>query len=509
MCKRRYFRQKICCGRRSLPGCLRSSACTRRWGAVGSRGWKGRSMLFKPDLNETAKAAGDRVARVASRARRRTVSIAIALLILGGLGYIAWTSLQQRQAANRNARLDLPVPVLAATPRIQDVPVYLDGVGAVRALNNVLVRSQVDGKLIAVNFTEGQDVRKGDVLAEIDPVLYQAQYDQTVAKKAQDEAQLANQRLDLARYQQLSATNAGSRQQYDTQRAVVAQQEALVKADQAAIDNAQAMLGYTKIIAPLSGRAGLRQVDQGNIIHASDLTGLVIITQLQPIAVQFSLPQQQIVRVNAASAKGPLTVDVFGNDGTTVIDSGTLRGIVNHVDPTTGTLKLKAEFPNANFQLWPGQFVNVRLKVDTLSQAIVVPTSAVQRGPAGTFSYVIGDGDIVNAKPVVVTQQNEADAVIASGLSPADRVVTTGFANLSDGAKVIVGREEQTPAADLAPRKKRSSKDVQGNGAQAKDARGERRGKRGERNQGEGDQKGQTGPAQGSEPSGSGAKSQP
>ena len=466
-------------------------------------------MLFKPDLNETAKAAGDRVALVASRARRRTVSIAIALLILGGLGYIAWTSLQQRQAANRNARADLPVPVLAATPRIQDVPVYLDGVGSVRALNTVLVRSQVDGKLITVNFTEGQDVKKGDVLAEIDPVLYKAQYDQAVAKKAQDEAQLANQRLDLARYQQLSASNAGSRQQYDTQRAVVAQQEALVKADQAAIDNAEAMLGYTKIIAPLSGRAGLRQVDQGNIIHASDLTGLVIITQLQPIAVQFSLPQQQIVRVNAASAKGPLTVDVFGNDGTTVIDSGTLKGIDNQVDPTTGTLKLKAEFPNANFQLWPGQFVNVRLKVDTLSNAMVVPTSAVQRGPAGTFSYVIGDGDIVTAKPVVVTQQNETDAVIASGLSPSDRVVTTGFANLSDGAKVIIGREEQTPAADLAPRKKRSSRDAQGTNAQGKDAQGERRGKRGERGQGEGDQKGQTGPAQGSGPSGSGAKSQP
>jgi multidrug efflux system membrane fusion protein len=466
-------------------------------------------MLFKPDLNETAKAAGDRVARVASRARRRTVSIAITLLILGGLGYIAWTSLQQRQAANRNARADLPVPVLAATPRIQDMPVYLEGVGAVRALNTVLVRSQVDGKLTTVNFTEGQDVKKGDVLAEIDPVLYKAQYDQTVAKKAQDEAQLANQRLDLARYQQLSATNAGSRQQYDTQRAVVAQQEALVKADQAAIDNAEAMLGYTKIIAPLSGRAGLRQVDQGNIIHASDLTGLVIITQLQPIAVQFSLPQQQIVQVNAASAKGPLTVDVFGNDGVTVIDSGTLKGIDNQVDPTTGTLKLKAEFPNADFQLWPGQFVNVRLKVNTLSKAIVVPTSAVQRGPAGTFTYVIGDGDIVAAKPVVVTQQNETDAVIASGLSPSDRVVTTGFANLSDGAKVIVGREEQTPAADLAPRKKRSSRDAQGTNAQGKDAQGERRGNRGERGQGEGDQKGQTGPAQGSGPTGSGAKSQP
>jgi membrane fusion protein, multidrug efflux system len=458
-------------------------------------------MLFKPDSSETAKTKGGRVARVAGRARRRTVSIFITLLILGGLGWIGWTSLQQKQAASRNARPDLPVPVLAATPRVQDVPVYLEGLGAVRALNTVLVRSQVDGKLIAVNFTEGQDVKKGDVLGEIDPAIYQAQYDQTVAKKAQDEAQLANMRLDLTRYQQLAATNAGSKQQADTQRAVVAQQEALVKADQAAIDNARTMLGYTKIIAPISGRAGLRQVDQGNIIHASDATGLVVITQLQPISVQFSLPQQQIVRVNAAAAKGELAVDVFGNDGAAIADTGTLKGIDNQVDPTTGTLKLKAEFPNANFQLWPGQFVNVRLKVETLSKALVIPTSAAQRGPAGTFSYVIGDDDTVTAKPIVVIQQNETDAVIASGLSPSDRVVTTGFANLADGSKVIVGRDDQTPSADLAPRKRRSSRDAQG----PKD--GEKRGKRGDGGQGEGDQKGQTGPAQGSDKSG--AKAQP
>ncbi len=466
-------------------------------------------MLFKPDLNETAKAAGDRVARVASRARRRTVSITITLLIVGGLGYIAWTSFQNRQAGNRGARPDLAVPVLAATPRIQDVPVYLDGVGSVRALNTVLVRAQVDGKLLSVKFTEGQDVKKGDVLAEIDPVIYKAQYDQAVAKKAQDEAQLANQRLDLVRYQQLAATNAGSKQQADTQRAVVAQQEALVNADQAAIDNAQATLGYTKIIAPLTGRAGLRQVDQGNIIHAADVTGLVILTQLQPIAVWFSLPQQQIVRVNTASAKGVLAVDVFGNDGTTVVDTGTLTGIDNQVDPTTGTLKLKAEFPNANFQLWPGQFVNVRLKVETLAHALVIPTSAVQRGPAGAFSYVIGNGDIVTAKPVVVTQQNESDAVIASGLSASDRVVTTGFANLSDGAKVVIGKEEQTPTADLAPRAK-GKKGGPGKDGQAFDGQrrdGERRGKRGERGQGGGDQNTQPAPAQGSEPSG-GTKSQ-
>jgi multidrug efflux system membrane fusion protein len=465
-------------------------------------------MLFKPDLKETEKAAG---ARVALRGRRRLAATAVTLLILGGLGYFGWTAFQQKQAANR-VRPDLAVPVLAATPRIQDVPVYLDGVGAVRALNTVTVRSQVDGKLIAVNFIEGQDVRKGDVLGEIDPVIYKAQYDQAVAKKAQDEAQLANQRLDLIRYQQLAAANAGSKQQADTQRAVVAQQEALVNSDQAAIDNAQATLSYTKIIAPLSGRTGLRQVDQGNIIHATDATGLAIITQLQPIAVQFSLPQQQIIRVNAASAKAALAVDVFGNDGVTVVDTGTLKGIDNQVDPTTGTLKLKAEFPNASFQLWPGQFVNVRLKVDTLMQALVVPTSAVQRGPAGTFSYVIGDDSAVTAKPVVVTQQNENDAVIASGLSPSDRVVTTGFANLSDGARVIVGNDGQTPTADLAPHKRRSSRDVQGRDGQDRDGQersgeGEHRGKRGERGQGE--HKWHSEPAQAGGPPGSVAKSQP
>ncbi len=461
-------------------------------------------MLFKPD-GETGKAPPDRTTRVVHRARRRTVSILITLLILAGLGYIAWTAIQKKQAAKDGGRPDLPVPVLAATPRVIDVPVYLDGVGTVRALNTVTVRSQVDGKLMAVNFTEGQDVKKGDVLAEIDPAIYQAQYDQAVAKKAQDEAQLANQRMDLTRYEQLAASNAGSKQQADTQRALVAQQQALIKADQAAIDNAQATLSYTKVVAPISGRAGLRQVDQGNIIHASDATGLVVITQLQPIAVQFSLPQQQIMRVNAASAKGQLAVDVFGNDGTTVIDTGKLSGIDNQVDPTTGTLKLKAEFPNGSFQLWPGQFVNVRLKVETIAQALVVPTSAVQRGPAGTFSYVIGEGNIVAAKPVTVTQQNETEAVIASGLSPNDRVVTTGFANLSDGAKVIIGKQDQTPSADLAPRKKGSrsspAKDAAAKDGDAKDSSGAGPAKEGER--------GKRGAQSGGDSSGGGAKAQP
>ncbi|MDN5002125.1 efflux RND transporter periplasmic adaptor subunit [Bradyrhizobium sp. GCM10027634] len=466
-------------------------------------------MLFKPDTKDGAKGGTAKTSR-----GRGFVMTLITLAILGGLGYLGWTVMHQQpqQANGRNQqRPDLPVPVLAATPRVQDVPVYLDGVGAIRALNTVTVRSQVDGKLIAVKFTEGQDVKKGDVLGEIDPALYQATYDQAVAKKAQDEAQLANQRIDLTRYEQLAASNAGSKQQADTQRAAVAQTEALVKADQAAIDNAAATLSYTKIVAPISGRVGLRQVDQGNIIHASDTTGLVVITQLQPIAVWFSLPQQQIMRVNAAAAKGALSVDVFGNDGITVIDTGKLTGIDNQVDQTTGTLRLKAEFPNANYQLWPGQFVNVRLKVETLSQALVVPTSAVQRGPIGTFSYVIGEGDIASAKPVTVTQQNEHDAVIASGLSPNDRVVTTGFANLSDGSKVIVGRDEQTPSADLAPRKRTRAPDAQTKDG-AKEGQKNGQGKdsefRAKRKSSEGDQKGQTGPAPGpgAQPSGPGGK---
>lgn len=464
-------------------------------------------MLFKPDTKEGAKEGTAKKSR-----GRGFVMTLITLAILGGLGYFGWTVWHQQpqQANGRNQRPDLPVPVLAATPRIEDVPVYLDGVGAIRALNTVTVRSQVDGKLIAVKFTEGQDVKKGDVLGEIDPALYQATYDQAVAKKAQDEAQLANQRIDLTRYEQLAASNAGSKQQADTQRAAVAQTEALVKADQAAIDNAAATLSYTKIVAPLSGRAGLRQVDQGNIIHAADATGLLVITQLQPIAVWFSLPQQQIMRVNAAASKGTLAVDVFGNDGITVIDTGKLTGIDNQVDQTTGTLKLKAEFPNANYQLWPGQFVNVRLKVETLMQALVVPTSAVQRGPIGTFSYVIGEDNVVSAKPVTVTQQNEHDAVIASGLSPTDKVVTTGFANLSDGSKVVVGRDDQTPSADLAPRKRTRGPDGQKKDGQAKDGQKDGQGKDGEhrakRSSSEGDQKGQTGPASGPGASGPGAK---
>jgi multidrug efflux system membrane fusion protein len=345
-------------------------------------------------------------------------------------------------AKGRELRGDRPVPVLAAAAKKADVPVWFDGVGSSRALNTVTVRAQVDGKLMRVNFKEGQDVEQGFVLAEIDATVYQAQYDQAIAKKAMDEAQLANARLDLERYVKLAQTNSASHQQYDTQRALVAQLEAQVQADQGAIDNSKATLSYTKIVAPLAGRTGLRQIDAGNIVHAADTTGIVVITQVRPIAVIFLLPQQRLADVNRAFAQGGLSVEALGDDNRTVIDRGALTVIDNQIDQTTGTVKLKAEFPNADLQIWPGQFVNVKLLVDTLHQVVVVPTAAVQRGPNGTFAYVAGDDGTAAVRPVAVAQQDDVQAVIASGIDDGERVITTGLSRLTDGAKITIGVEE-------------------------------------------------------------------
>ena len=330
-----------------------------------------------------------------------------------------------------------PVPVLAIAARTADVPVYLDGVGTARALKTVVVRPQVDGKLINISFTEGQEVPKGFVLAKIDPTTYQAQYDQAVAKKAQDEAQLANARLDLERYTRLSATNAINKQQLDTQKALVNQLEAQVKLDQAVIDNARAILSYTDITAPIAGRTGIRLVDEGNLVKAQDVTGIVIITQVRPISVFFSLPQQDLPELNKGLAEGPLPVDAFGADTKKPLDSGKVLVIDNQVDQTTGTVKLKAEFPNANLQLWPGQFVNVRVLIDTLRRVVVVPTAATQRGPNGAFVYVLKDDNTVTVRRVTISQQDDVRAVIATGLQVGERVVTTGFARLTEGTEVI------------------------------------------------------------------------
>jgi multidrug efflux system membrane fusion protein len=386
-------------------------------------------------------------AKTKGRIRRNLAIVLIVVAVAAALVYVFAKSPPQQNRSRFGAEGG-PVPVLAAPAAKADVPVYLDAVGTIKALNTVTVRPQVDGKLLSVGFTEGDDVNKGDVLARIDPTTYQAQLDQAIAKKAQDSAQLANAKIDLDRYEKLAASNAINHQQADTQKALVAQFAALVQSDQAAIENMQATLGYTTIIAPIAGRTGIRMVDEGNIVHASDAnSAIVVITQLKPISVLFSLPQQDLGQVNDAFAKTPLTIEAQRPDSDAVIDRGTLRVVDNQVDQTTGTVKLKAEFPNTGLALWPGQFVNVRLLIDTLKDVVVIPTGAVQRGPSGTFVYVVKDDNTVAIRPIAVQKQDETQTVVKSGLTPPERVVTTGFVRLTDGSKVAIGSADGAPVA--------------------------------------------------------------
>jgi len=345
------------------------------------------------------------------------------------------------------------VPVLVTAARRTDVPVLLDGVGTARALNTVTVRPQVEGRLLSLNFKEGEEVQRGDVLARIDPQTYQAQFDQAVAKKAQDEAQLANAKLDLERFRRLAASNAATQQQADTAQAQVNQLEAQVKIDQAAIDNTRIVLGYTTVTAPIAGRTGIRQVDEGNIVRSSDTNGIVVITQIRPISVFFNLPQQQLPAVNKGmAATGSLPAEAVASDTGAMIDRGELRVVDNQVDATTGTVRLKAEFPNAQQQLWPGQFVNVRLLVDTLRGVVVAPTAAVQRGPTGVYVYVVQQNDTVTMRPVKLGLQNDVQTVLTDGVQEGDRLVTSGFSRLADGTRVRIstpeeGQQQETPAA--------------------------------------------------------------
>jgi multidrug efflux system membrane fusion protein len=376
---------------------------------------------------------------------RRILPIAVgaAVVIAVGAYVMLGEQAKQEQKSRRSKQFqDQAAPVLVAPAITADVPVYLDAVGTTKALNTVTVRAQVGGQIVKIAFREGQDVKRGDVLAEIDPRTYQAQLDQAVAKKAQDEATLANARIDFDRYTKLAASNSGSKQQADTQKALVAQLEAQVQSDQAAIDNARTMLSYTKITAPADGRTGIRLIDEGNLVQAGDTNGIVVVTQLRPIAVLFNLPQQQFQQVSKAFTAGPVTVEAVGTDGRTSIDLGTLSVIDNQMDQTTGTIRMKAEFPNAQLQLWPGQYVNIRLLVETLKQVVTVPTAAVQRGPNGTFTFVVGADSTVTVRPVVVAQQDDARAVITTGLKADERVVTTGFTRLSAGTKVNVQSNE-------------------------------------------------------------------
>ena len=396
-------------------------------------------------------------ADVVTRPRtRRWLMAVLCALVLAGIGYAIWfwPAESTRQAA-RNRNANEPIPVLVASAEQKDVPIFLDALGTVQAFNTVTVKAMVDGPLNSVNFIEGQDVKKGDLLAQIDPRTYQAAYDQAVAKKAQDEAMLANARLDLARYAKLAVNNYGTAQQADTAKAQVAQLEAQVKQDQAQIDTARTQLGYTTIVSPLDARTGIRQVDAGNIVHASDATGLVVLTQLQPISVLFTLPQQSLAPVANAVRQGAAKVLAYaqGAAGSPagILDTGTLSVLDNQVDATTGTIKMKATFPNADSKLWPGGFVGVKLQVDTAKNAIVVPPAAVQRGPRNAYVFVVNADNSVVQRNVTVGHEDAQASIITDGVKAGDKVVIDGASRLSANSKVTIVQPAAagaSPAAD-------------------------------------------------------------
>jgi multidrug efflux system membrane fusion protein len=331
------------------------------------------------------------------------------------------------------------VPVQVAKASVADVPVMLSNIGAVQAYNSVLVRARVDGTLEQVLFNEGQDVTKGQLLAIIDPRPYAAVLAQALAKQAADTAMLASAKKDLTRFSNLARDKFGTMQSVDQQTAQVGQLTANLQGDAATIAAARLNLDFTQIKAPITGRAGLRQVDAGNLIHASDATGIVTIDQIHPIAVLFSLPQDDLPQVQAAMHAGQLPVRALSSDGKTQLGQGALLTIGDAVDPTTGTFKLKATFPNTHDRLWPGQFVNVQTQVGTIKGAVTVPSAVVQRGPDGLYAYVVGSDARASRHTVSVRQDDGTVAVIASGISAGQTVVVNGQSRLRDGSLVAAG----------------------------------------------------------------------
>jgi len=345
---------------------------------------------------------------------------------------------------------DGSVIVQTAVANRADVPVYLDGLGSVQAFYTAKITARVDGQLQDVAFKEGQSVHKGDMLARIDPRTYQAALDQARAALQKDTVQLANARRDLARYQNLEPQNLLSKQQMDTQAALVDQLTAQLKADQAAIDNATTQLDYTRITSPIDGRTGIRLVDPGNNLHATDATGIVVVTQVQPISVVFTLPEETVATVNSALAAGPVAVAALSRDGQTELDRGTLALVDNQIDQTTGTVKLKATFPNAHNALWPGEFVNARVLVKTQHDALTIPSSALQRGASGTFTYLVKADSTVEARPIKTDGESGTITVVHAGLAEGDRVVTSNQYRLQPGAKVKAKDGAATTAQSVA-----------------------------------------------------------
>ena len=342
------------------------------------------------------------------------------------------------------------VPVVVATAIKGDLPVFLNGLGNVTAFNTVTVRSRVDGQIVKINFTEGQNVTAGQALVEIDPRPYQVQLEQAEGQLAKDQAQLKDVQVDYERFKLLFQEGVIPKQQLDTQQAQVGTFEGAIKADNATIDNAKLQIMYSHITAPISGRVGLRLVDMGNMVHATDTNGLLVITQLQPIATLFSLPQDQLPQVMARMKKGaPISVEAYDRDNTTKLATGKLLTIDNQIDTTTGTYKLKAVFDNTKNELFPNQFVNVHLLVDTKKNVVLVPTTAILRGPQGTYVFAVGSDNNVKIHIVTLAEANGNITGISSGLNPGDVVVTDGQDKLQDGSKVEP-RQSSTPAGKSA-----------------------------------------------------------
>jgi multidrug efflux system membrane fusion protein len=328
------------------------------------------------------------------------------------------------------------IPVTAGTVAVEDVPVFLHGIGTVQAYNSVAIKSRVDGQIVRVEFKEGQDVKEGDLLFQIDPRAYQAALEQAQATKQKDEANLVGAQTDLDRYEKLLTPGWQTRQSYDQQKAQVAQLQASIKGDAAQIDAAKINLGYTEIRSPIDGRLGARLVDKGNIVHANDNTALVMITELKPIFVSFTLPQETLDEVHENNKRAPLVVRAYSGDGKKQLAEGKLTLIDNMIDQTTGTIHLKARFDNEDERLWPGQFVSLRVVLSTRRGVATVPQQTVQQGPNGHYAYVIKPDNTVERRNVEVASIQDGIAVVTKGLTAGERVVVDGQFRLTEGAKV-------------------------------------------------------------------------